>query len=66
MVVLTESEDSASPGMITGHTSNFIPVALDNSRCGSNQLIEVEIVENTPNGLIGRMLPSVVGELSHA
>jgi threonylcarbamoyladenosine tRNA methylthiotransferase MtaB len=66
MNVLTESEDAASPGMIAGHTSNFLPVSIDKARCESNQLIEVEIVENTPNGLIGREISPELTEVRDA
>jgi len=44
MHVLTESKEG-------GYTGNFLPVKVSASR--SNELIEVEIVENQPDGLVG-------------
>ncbi len=54
--VLTESDDFHHRGMIAGHTDNFIPVLIAKEGLQSNQLIKVECVENTPSGLIGRVI----------
>lgn len=56
MKVLTENLDPARPDGISGHTENFLPVWIPNAILKPNQLIEVELVSNTPNGLIGRLL----------
>lgn len=53
MQVLTESRDEHHPFEITGHTENFLPVRVQSSVIGSNQLVEVELTANTPSGLIG-------------
>jgi len=53
MRVLTES---SSDGVTTGHTDNFLPVILPDSALPRNQLIDVELIDNTPEGLIGRRL----------
>jgi len=53
--VLTESGDEARPNEIAGHTSNFLPVWIQDGSLSSNQLVEVEAIENTPAGLIGRL-----------
>ena len=56
MAVLTESVDSNHPGMIAGHTENFLNVLVSNADCGPNEIIEVELLENTPAGLLGRIV----------
>ncbi len=53
MVVLTESKDAS--GRMAGHTENFLPVIINEGELPSNYLIEVELVENTPEGLMGRI-----------
>lgn len=53
MLVLTESRDENQPFEITGHTENFLPVRVQSSTIGPNQIIEVELTGNTPSGLIG-------------
>lgn len=54
MVVLTESIDKHHPHEITGHTENFLSVRIQSKTLTSNELVEVDLVENTPSGLIGR------------
>ncbi len=56
MWVLTESIDEAFPEEIAGHTENFLPVRLQRGSLKSNQLVEVELIGNTPMGLMGRHL----------
>ncbi len=56
MSVLTEKGDKLRPGEISGHTDNFLTVWLPDNDYGANRLVEVELVENTPEGLIGRVL----------
>lgn len=56
MWVLTESLDDKRLGGITGHTANFLPVWIEGAHFTSNQLVEVELVANTPEGLIGRFI----------
>ncbi len=56
MWVLTESLDDKRPGGMTGHTANFLPVWVEGTHFTSNQLVEVELVANTPEGLIGRFI----------
>lgn len=53
MVVLTETIDPDFPDEITGHTENFLFVRIKSTAYTSNQLVEVDLVENTPSGLIG-------------
>lgn len=55
MFVLTESPDPSRPNGIMGHTSNFLPVWIEGDALVSNQMIEVELIENTPSSLIGRI-----------
>lgn len=56
MWVLTESRNEQNPLEIAGHTANFLPVLIQNETLTSNQLVEVELIANTPNGLIGRLV----------
>lgn len=58
MMVLTESREERYPSEIAGHTSNFLPVLVQHETLEANQMVEVELVENTPRGLIGRPVAS--------
>lgn len=49
--VLTEQTEKDH---VDGHTPNFLRVILPHSNLPSNQLIEVELIENRADGLIGR------------
>lgn len=60
MTVLTENSDKSHLGTVTGHTENFLSVLIEGSDLNSNELVEVDLVKNTPSGLLGR----VVGESS--
>lgn len=55
MSILTENLDPSRPGEICGHTENFLMVWIPSQNCSPNQLIEVDLVKNTPDGLIGRI-----------
>jgi len=50
MSVLTESTQS-------GHTDNFLEVSFD-QKLTANELIQVQLVENTPSGLVGNVISS--------
>ncbi|MFV0340214.1 MAG: tRNA (N(6)-L-threonylcarbamoyladenosine(37)-C(2))-methylthiotransferase MtaB [Parachlamydiaceae bacterium] len=52
MTVLTESKEKE--GWILGHTDNFLPVLIESDAIQPNELIDVELIENTPAGLIGK------------
>lgn len=56
MWVLTESKDESRPNEISGHTENFLNVWIQGCCFKSNELIEVELMENTSTGLIGRAI----------
>jgi len=56
MSVLTENGDKTRPGEISGHTDNFLQVWIPDSNYGPNAIVDVELVENTPDGLIGKVL----------
>lgn len=60
MSVLTESGDKNLLGEITGHTDNFLAVRIQNGNLVSNEMVEVELVENTPTGLIGKFLEKII------
>lgn len=52
--VLLENGDEGKPGFLSGHTPNFLRVWVPTGTYKANQLIEVELVGNEPDGLIGR------------
>lgn len=56
MKVLTENSDDGRSGYIMGHTDNFLNVSVNNSQLKPNQIVTVNIVENTPQGLIGELI----------
>lgn len=56
MVVLTESYDEHHPNMISGHTDNFLPVLLPKMGLRPNMLVKVECLENSPQGLLGKVI----------
>jgi threonylcarbamoyladenosine tRNA methylthiotransferase MtaB len=39
-----------------GHTDNFLPVIVKNTKIKANDLLEVEFIDNQPDALIGRIL----------
>jgi threonylcarbamoyladenosine tRNA methylthiotransferase MtaB len=53
MSVLTEALDGT---VATGHTTNFLPVLLPNDPIEANSLVEVTFIENSPKGLIGKVV----------
>jgi threonylcarbamoyladenosine tRNA methylthiotransferase MtaB len=53
MTILTENGDHGSENS-TGHTDNFLPVKISGSGYGPNQLVTVDLISNTPEGLVGR------------
>lgn len=56
MTVLTENLDPHRPNEINGHTENFLQVWLPKLDFQPNELVEVELIENTPMGLSGRVI----------
>lgn len=56
MTVLTENLDPHRPNEISGHTENFLQVWLPKLDFQPNELVEVELIENTPMGLSGRVI----------
>lgn len=56
MPVLLERGDSTRKGEICGHTDNFLMVWVPSEGLSSNQIVEVELLENTPQGLIGQVI----------
>ena len=51
MQVLLESE--TKPGFLMGHTANFLRVWVPQGEHKPNDLIDVHLVENEPDGLVG-------------
>lgn len=54
--ILTENGDGHHPGEIGGHTDNFLMVWVPGEGLDTNQIVDVELVANTPQGLIGRVI----------
>jgi threonylcarbamoyladenosine tRNA methylthiotransferase MtaB len=54
MTILTESIDEKRPGEICGHTDNFLLTWIPQGNLQPNEIVEVDIIANTPEGLIGR------------
>ncbi len=57
MTVLTESEEGLIQGHISGHTENFLTVCVPKAEIKPNTLINVQLIENSPKGLIGKVIP---------
>lgn len=56
MTVLTESPIPERPGFMSGHTDNFLPVLVETKEMKSNELLKVELIENTPTGLLSKLV----------
>ncbi len=56
MLVLTENREENHPHEISGHTANFLPVWVQSPTLSSNQIVQVELVANTPRGFIGHII----------
>lgn len=54
MPVLLENEEKE--GMLSGHTPNFLRIYVPKQEFKPNDLIEVELIENMPEGLLGKHL----------
>lgn len=52
MVILTENEE----GQTQGHTENFLNVIIPDQTIASNTLVKVKLIDNTPKGLIGKLI----------
>lgn len=50
MSVLTENGEE---NFLSGHTENFLAVKIPKQGLRPNMLVDVKLIENTPNGLIG-------------
>lgn len=61
VLVLTESLDASRPDEIPGHTANFLNVWVQGLDLRPNELIEVDLIENTPHGLIGQPVSEIKG-----
>lgn len=54
MRVLTESSDQSH--RVTGHTDNFLTVMAPTVNSGPNEWLDVLLLENSPEGLVGQVL----------
>ncbi len=50
MPVLLEAKEE---GGFSGHTENFLEVLVQGEGLKSNEIVQVELIENTPKGLVG-------------
>lgn len=55
MKVLTESDDKIESDLISGHTDNFLKVIFPKNQYVANEIVEVELIENRPEGLVGKL-----------
>lgn len=51
--VLLENSDETKPGFLSGHTDNFLRVWVPSGTYQPNDLIELKLVANEPDGLVG-------------
>jgi threonylcarbamoyladenosine tRNA methylthiotransferase MtaB len=51
------SEDNSDPDMLSGHTSNFLPVFFARGNFSENELLTVELLQNTPQGFFAKVIP---------
>jgi threonylcarbamoyladenosine tRNA methylthiotransferase MtaB len=58
MTILTESGDKSRPGEISGHTDNFLMVWVPDAGYQPNQILNVKLLANSPEGLIGSVIQS--------
>lgn len=54
--VLFEKDSSLEEGFISGHTDHFLPVAVADRGLKANDLVEVELIANRPDSLLGRVI----------
>lgn len=54
MTILTESQEEGE--YVVGHTANFLSVMIPKGNFQPNQLVEVELIQNGPKGLIGKVV----------
>ena len=47
-------ENKSNDNFFSGHSDNFLNIKVKNDNFCKNDLIEVEIIKNTPDGLIGK------------
>lgn len=54
--ILTENNSVEDQLQTTGHTDNFLKVIIKNEKIEPNQIVDVILIENTPQALIGEVL----------
>ncbi len=54
--VLLENDQREEKGRIVGHTDNFLSVSLESEGLKANDLVEVELIANAPDALVGRII----------
>ncbi len=53
MIVLIEGKASSRSGYLMGHTENFLPVLVPEHPFKQNDLVQVRLTANDPEGLVG-------------
>lgn len=53
--VLFENEENSQEGTITGYTDNFLRVVVKSREVKANDLLEVELIDNQPDALLGKV-----------
>lgn len=56
MKILTETGDKTRPHEIAGHTENFLLVWIPKRNLKPNEIVEVDLVKNTPQGFVGEVV----------
>jgi threonylcarbamoyladenosine tRNA methylthiotransferase MtaB len=54
--VLLENDKEEDSGRICGHTDNFLRVSLESKAFTAGDLIEVELIANEPDSLLGKIV----------
>lgn len=62
MIILTESGDKSRPNEISGHTDNFLKVWIADNGFQPNQLLKVNLIANSPDGLMGQLVEEFPGK----
>jgi threonylcarbamoyladenosine tRNA methylthiotransferase MtaB len=59
LTILTEEMGKDHPDTLYGHTANFLGVSIPKEGLAVNELVEVELLSNSPDGLIGKVIRKV-------
>ncbi len=54
--VLFENDEGNKNGLASGHTDHFLSVVVESKEIQANDLIEIELIDNQPEALIGKII----------